>query len=138
MSGGGGLCGSSCATNHWDAQIFSPPYLFNSTDDTPAQRPSILSPAGTTTVPNGGTFTITTSGPVKTIAMVRVGSTTHTVNTDQRRMVLAYSHKQGTLSYSATVPANPGVAVPGFWMLFVVTDDGVPSVATFVQITPAG
>ena len=70
--------------------------------------------------------------------MVRVGSTTHTVNTDQRRMVLAYSHKQGTLSYSATVPKNPGVAVPGFWMLFVLTEDGVPSVATFVQITPAG
>lgn len=28
FSGGGGLCGS-CATNHPDGQIFSPPYLFN-------------------------------------------------------------------------------------------------------------
>ena len=29
FSGGGGLCGT-CATNHPDGQIFSPPYFFNS------------------------------------------------------------------------------------------------------------
>lgn len=136
MSGGGGLCGNTCATNHFDAQIFSPPYLFNK-DNTRATRPLILSPAGTITVPNGGTFTIKTSAAVNELAMVRVGSTTHTVNTDQRRMVLPFKNDQGSLSYTATVPKNPGVAVPGFWMLFALTKEGVPSVATFVKVTPA-
>ncbi|KAL9063877.1 MAG: hypothetical protein Q9161_009227 [Pseudevernia consocians] len=59
----------------------------------------------------------------------------HTVNTDQWRMVLQYTKKPGLFSYSASVPANPGVALPGFWMLFALTEDGVPSVATFVEIT---
>lgn len=136
MSGGGGLCGSSCATNHWDAQIFSPPYLFNAADNTLADRPSILTPTGTITVPNGGTFTITTSVAVKKLAMIRVSSTTHTVNTDQRHFAPPFKNEAGTLSYTATVPANPGVALPGYWMLFALTAGGVPSVATFVQITP--
>lgn len=136
MSGGGGLCGTSCSTNHWDAQIFCPPYLFNKADNTPATRPSILSPTGTIVVPVGGNFTVTTSTAVKTLAIVRVSSTTHTVNTDQRRMTLAHKKQAGSLTYTATVGSNPGVALPGFWYLFALTADGVPSVATFVQITP--
>ena len=135
MSGGGGLCGA-CATNHWDAQIFSPAYLFNATTNALVARPSILSPTGTITVAVGGTFTITTSGAVSTLAMVRVTSTTHTVNTDQRRMVLTSTNNAGTFSYTATVPADPGVALPGFWMLFALTGNGVPSVSKFVKVTP--
>ena len=40
LSGGGGLCWSSCTVNHTDVQIFTPPYLFNA-DGTLATRPSI-------------------------------------------------------------------------------------------------
>ena len=39
FSGGAGLCGG-CDTNHFNGQIWSPPYLFNA-DDTPATRPTI-------------------------------------------------------------------------------------------------
>src|SRR5260370_10368718 len=37
FSGGGGLCGNGCTTNHPDGQIFSPPYLFNA--DVTARQP---------------------------------------------------------------------------------------------------
>lgn len=39
FSGGGGLCGK-CDNNHFNGQIWRPPYLFNA-DDTPATRPTI-------------------------------------------------------------------------------------------------
>ncbi|KAL8870805.1 MAG: hypothetical protein Q9174_003232, partial [Haloplaca sp. 1 TL-2023] len=42
LVGGGGLCGPDCTGNHYDAQIYKPPYLFNS-DQSPATRPKILS-----------------------------------------------------------------------------------------------
>ena len=55
MSGGGGLY-FTCAANDFDAQIFSPPYLFNA-DGTLANRTSITS-TSSDTVPNGGALTI--------------------------------------------------------------------------------
>ena len=68
--------------------------------------------------------------------MVRVGSVIHAVNTDQRRMALSFK-KTGQLTYAATIHSDPGVAVPGFWDLFVLDAKDVPSEAKFIQITPA-
>ena len=45
FSGGGGLCGNGCTTNHPDGQIYSPPYLFNA-NGTARQRPVIDDRAG--------------------------------------------------------------------------------------------
>ena len=42
LSGGGGLCGPTCAGNRTDVQILTPHYLLNG-DGTPATRPVILS-----------------------------------------------------------------------------------------------
>lgn len=88
-------------------------------------------------VPNGGTFTIQTSVAVQKFSMVRASSTTHAVNTDQRHFALAFTKgKRAGFSYEATVESDPGLALPGFWYVFAITAAGVPSVATFVQITP--
>ncbi|KAL9009688.1 MAG: hypothetical protein Q9173_005311 [Seirophora scorigena] len=131
-NGGGGLCGDSCATNHPDAQIYSPPYLFNA-DGSLAARPAIdFLSAGEVAV--GGRLSVTTSGPAVTaFSLIRLGSTTHTVNTDQRRIALTpESGDYG--SFTVTVPADPGVALPGYWYLFALTEGGVPSVAKFVKV----
>jgi cytochrome c len=37
---------------------------------------------------------------------------------------------------AATVPANPNIAPPGYYMVFIINSSGVPSVAKMVQITP--
>ncbi|KAL8828519.1 MAG: hypothetical protein Q9170_006572, partial [Blastenia crenularia] len=112
FNGGGGLCGDGCATNHPDAQIYSPAYLFNG-DGSLAARPVIDSvSAGTVAV--GGSITITTSGPATTgFALIRLSSTTHTVNTDQRRIALTPTAGADGGSV-VTVPADPGVVLPGY------------------------
>jgi hypothetical protein len=33
------------------------------------------------------------------------------------------------------VPANPNLAPPGWYMLFLVDQQGVPSIASWIQIT---
>jgi len=133
VNGGGGLCGT-CATNHFDAQIFSPPYLFTSSG-APAQRPAIQS-VSATSVAVGGTLTITTTSdaPVTDFALIRLSSTTHAVNTDQRRIALAPQSQNGN-TFTVAVPGDSGVALPGYWYLFALTSDGVPSVASFVKVT---
>ena len=41
----------------------------------------------------------------------------------------------GTNSYALSLPSNPGVAVPGYYMLFAISAVGVPSVSKIVQFT---
>ncbi|MCJ1231856.1 hypothetical protein MMC12_008535 [Toensbergia leucococca] len=129
LSGGGGLCGS-CTTNHDDAEIFSPPYLFTSTGAL-ATRPQILSTSATT-VKVGAKFTINMNSAVTAFSLIRYGSTTHTVDTDQRRIALV--PLASGLTYTVTVPNDPGIALPGYWMLFALNSAGVPSVATTILV----
>ncbi|KAF2852132.1 copper radical oxidase [Plenodomus tracheiphilus IPT5] len=144
FSGGGGLCyignvgGSSVNCNklvdHADGQIFSPPYLFNA-NGTPATRPSISS-LSTTTVKVGGKLTINMGASATGLkfSLVRIGSVTHSVNSDQRRVPLTSVTSSGT-AYITTLPSDSGILIPGAYYLFVMNAQGVPSVARTVQVT---
>ena len=130
ISGGGGLCGN-CATNHFDAQIFRPPYLLNA-DGSPATRPRIAA-ISATSVKVGATLTAITDTAVSSFSLIRGGSATHTVDTDQRRIPLTPKRTIGN-TYNIVVPDDPGVALPGQWMLFAMNAAGVPSLAKTVLI----
>ena len=99
-----------------------------------ADRPTISSISATSVSP-GGSLTITTSGDVDvtSFSLIRLSSTTHTVNTDQRRIALKPTSQNGN-DFTVTVPADSGIALPGYWYLFALTADGVPSVAKFVKV----
>jgi galactose oxidase len=129
FTGGGGLCGAGCANNHFDGEIFTPPYLLDP-DGSPASRPSITSAPATAA--NGATITVETNRPVAAFSIVRMGTATHTVNTDQRRISLEPTQVDG--GYRLTIPADSGVALPGPWMLFAMDAKGVPSVAKTIRI----
>ncbi|KAH7224245.1 hypothetical protein B0J15DRAFT_579554 [Fusarium solani] len=131
FNGGGGLCGT-CTTNHFDAQIFTPNNLFDKNGNL-ATRPRISS-TSTKTAKVGSTITFATNGPVKQGSLIRYGTATHTVNTDQRRIALTFTNT-GTNRYSFKIPNDPGIALPGYWMLFVLNSAGVPSVATTIKVT---
>lgn len=133
FSAGGGLCGTGCGTNHYDAEIYTPAYLYNS-DGSAATRP-VISSVSSSTVGLGTQFTVQANGPVARFAMVRFGSNTHTVDTDQRRMELVGTATGTPNAYSLTLPTDAGIALPGNWMIFVLNAAGVPSVATTILIT---
>ncbi|KAF4469467.1 galactose oxidase [Fusarium albosuccineum] len=130
FNGGGGLC-NQCTTNHFDAQIFTPNYLYDSKGNL-AKRPKI-SKVSVTGIKVGGTVTVTTDSAVGSASLIRYGTATHTVNTDQRRIPLTLKNA-GTNKYSFQVPSDPGIALPGYWMLFVMNSAGVPSVASTIKI----
>jgi hypothetical protein len=130
FSGGGGLCGT-CSTNHPDGQIFTPPYLLNA-DGTLRTRPIIAS--APTTANTGQTITVTTGGPVSSFSMVRYGESTHSVDNDQRRVPLSIVSSSGD-TYQLAIPSDPGIALPGPYMLFAMDASGTPSVSTTISIT---
>lgn len=129
LNGGGGLCGN-CGTNHWDGEIFVPPYLLNA-DGSRRTRPTINNVAATVKI--GSTLSITTGGAVTSFSLIRLGTATHTVNTDQRRIALTPSG--GGTAYTVTIPGDPGVALPGNWYLFAVDGAGTPSLAKMIRVT---
>lgn len=109
-----------------NVELFSPPYLFR------GARPVITSaPYG---VQYGNSFTVTSpdAAHISKISLIRLSSVTHSVNMNQRYMPLSFTRQGQTLT--VTGPANAVEAPPGHYMLFLVNDVGVPSVASIVRI----
>lgn len=129
LTAGGGAPGPQTNLN---AEIFTPPYLYNPTlAGTLATRPTIT--AAPSTVTWGGVASVTTNVTrISKVALVKTGSATHTLDFDQRYVPLTYT-SAGT-SLSVNLPASPNVAPPGFYMLFVFNSAGVPSVAKIVRL----
>ena len=129
FSGGGGLCGG-CATNHFDGQVYSPSYLFN-TDGSKATRP-VINSAPATILP-GQTLTVNVNSGINSWSLVRLGSVTHTVNTDQRRVPLTGTATGGG-NYNLPIPNDFGIVLPGYYWLFAINGNGVPSLGRVIQI----
>ena len=112
---------------HYDAQVFSPPYLFK------GPQPQITSVPDS--VQYGDTFQIGTAQPeqIATISLIRLSSVTHSFNAGQRINFLPSQVVGGTLT--ATAPPNANVCPPGHYMLFIVNLQGVPSVAKIIQVS---
>lgn len=123
--GGGGQCGVGCPQNHLDAEILTPPYLLTASG-APAARPVIQSAPASATL--GTSIKVTASGGVTSFVAMRLSATTHTVNNDQRRVPLQ-TIATGPNAFQVLLPADPGIALPGNYMLFGLTAAGVPSVS---------
>ncbi len=130
-TGSGRPAGSGGDTDHLNAEIFLPPYMFK-LDGTRAGRPKIFSAPAS--VSYGQQFAIDTSTPAKIskVSWIRLSSATHAFNMEQRISFLAFSKKTGGLN--VTAPSNPNLVPPGYYMLFILKDTGVPSVGKIIRI----
>jgi hypothetical protein len=113
--------------SHADAQLFSPPYLFN------GPRPSIGSAPNQ--VAYGKSFEVVVAQPeqIARVSWIRLASVTHSFDQNQRINFLAFTRGAGKLT--VTAPANANICPPGHYMLFVLNEKNVPSVAHIVQIS---
>ena len=131
LVGGGGLCGE-CTVNHFDAQVYTPPYLLTP-DGELAVRPAITDTSAESVFP-GDKLTIKTDSEVVSASLVRYGAATHSLNNDQRRIALKLEQFGEGFQYKTVLPADGGVAIPGYYMLFVINANGVPSHSKNVQV----
>jgi len=116
-------------------EIYTPPYLFNA-DGSPATRPTITS-VTPGVVGYGSTFQVQTpdAASIGQVVLMRPGSPTHAFDMDQRMVGLSFAASSGSLTVSG--PPSAGIAPPGYYMVFLINTAGVPSVAKFVQVSPA-
>ena len=62
---------------------------------------------------------------------------THSVNKGQRYVGLDFTQTSSS-TLRITGPDSPNHATPGYYMLFILNGDDVPSVARMVQLLPSG
>ncbi len=118
--------GNGAAENQYNAQIFSPPYLFR------GARPEIASvPA---TVAYGEQFPVATpdAADVEDVRLIRLGATTHSFDMNTRLVTLDFS--RGESEVTVTSPAEGTIAPPGQYMLFLLDSKGVPSIARIISV----
>ena len=73
------------------------------------------------------------SNSIDSVVLIRPASVTHHTDSGQRYIKIPIvSRTAATLTVSA--PANANIAPPGYYMLFIINTDRVPSVAKFIQI----
>ncbi|TXS43378.1 DUF1929 domain-containing protein, partial [Streptomyces sp. uw30] len=116
---------------HLAGAIFTPPYLLNA-DGSEKPRPAITGQVPAR-VGNGSQLSVTTDKAVTSFALVRAGAATHSTDNDQRRVPLRLRATSAT-SYEVDIPADPGMALPGTYMLFALDAQGVPSKARILTI----
>jgi hypothetical protein len=116
--------------SHRNAQVFRPPYLFR------GPRPQI------TTAPEhvdfGETFEIRVLGPaIRQITWIRLPSVTHAFDENQRINFLGFTSGSGSGRLDVTVPSQPELCPPGHYMLFALSEAGVPSEAHILRVGAA-
>jgi hypothetical protein len=118
--------GHDNGTMQTKGEIYSPPYLFKGPRPTIGNAPS--------SVGYGDSFAITSpdASSIARVALIRPGSVTHSLHQDQRHVDLSFTVSGDTLN--VTAPANGRAAPPGDYMLFLVSSEGVPSVADWVEV----
>lgn len=129
ISMGGGLCGA-CKTNHQNGEIFDPPYLFDA-EGNAADRPVISS--GPDTASAGDAITLTASNNITRFTMVKLAAITHHHSTDQRLVPVEFNKTSATV-YQLQINDNPNVLIPGYYWIFGLNDNGVPSIGHQIQV----
>lgn len=133
LTAGGGSPGPVTNLN---AEIYAPPYLFDSGGQR-APRPVIDAAPAQLTLGTDFRIGVASSRPVQRVTLVRTGSATHSTNFEQRFLELPFTQAPGASTIDVALTESPNVLPAGHYMLFVIDDAGVPSVARIVKLSGA-
>ena len=113
-------------------EIYSPPYLFK------GPRP-VVATTSAKQFAYGSGISITTdpqAGPAPArVVLIHPSAVTHANDMSSRFVDLVVS-SAGSASIHAVMPANANLAQPGYYMMFVLDAQNIPSVATWVHLGP--
>jgi hypothetical protein len=123
LTAGGGRSGP--APNQFNAQVYSPPYLFK------GPRPVITDAPAEVSL--GSVFTLDSpdASDIASVTLVDLATTTHSTFMSQIFQELSFTSAAGRLTVDA--PASPDQVPPGYYMVFAVDSSGIPSVAEIIK-----
>jgi hypothetical protein len=126
LVGGGGHPDPDAGIAEQNVEIFSPPYLFKGPRPVIEQAP--------TQVRYGESFVVKSADAshIVKVTWLRLGSVTHAFDQGQRINHLDFTLTNDGLTM--TTPGSPNHAPPGYYQLFLISRDGVPSLGHMIQV----
>lgn len=133
LSGGGDLKESPEDTTRYTATIYWPPYLFDANGNI-APKPVVS--GWPEEISYDQTFLVHSpdADRVRQLVLLRPGAATHAFNQDQHYVPLTFAHDPGTQELVARSPEHFNIAPVGWYMLFAVDQDSVPSLGRWIHI----
>jgi hypothetical protein len=112
-------------------EVYTPAYL-----QTGKIRPTITDAPAVIDRPEA-VFDVKVTGivgtDIKSAMLIRLGAATHSFNMDQRAVSLPIT-AASMFTVTLKAPQTNWVVPPGYYMLFLVSNDGVPSEAKFIRV----
>ncbi|MFF9841522.1 galactose oxidase-like domain-containing protein [Streptomyces sp. NPDC013740] len=111
-------------------EVFTPPALYRGGDNRPVlgEGPQELDQNGR------ATFKTKDAARIATARLMRPSAVTHTTDVEQRSVELGLTKDPDGVTVTVEVPKNRTLVPPGWYMLFVTDQDGIPSEAKWVQV----
>lgn len=116
----------------WQAEIFSPPYLFK-----PGSRPEIVEAPSILKYSQLDKISVKDATQNGSVVLVKLGAETHSFDLGQRLVELPIKEKIALGEQSEihfTAPTNAHLYPPGYYMIFYLNDVGKPSHAKMVKL----
>ncbi|MFE0698921.1 galactose oxidase-like domain-containing protein [Streptomyces sp. NPDC058872] len=111
-------------------EVFTPPYLHRAGTARP-----VLGGGSRELDRNGrATFTTEDAGRIVKARLMRPSAVTHTTDVEQRSIALGLTKGSDGVTLTIDVPDDRTLVPPGWYMLFVVDGDGVPSEAQWIRV----
>jgi len=125
-SSGDAMAGTVPVPSERNHEIFSPPYLFK------GARPTISSAPAS--VGYGQQFSVTTpnAAQVTQVRWIKLGAVTHAFDAGQRANTLTFTATASGVD--VTAPARAELAPPGYYLLFILNRNGVPSKGQVIKV----
>ncbi|GAA2608263.1 kelch motif-containing protein [Streptomyces tubercidicus] len=111
--------------------LYTPPYLYRKS------RPELTGgKTGTLSLGDRATFGAPHASAIKKMRLMRPGSFTHVTNIEQRSIALDFTAAKDGKGVTVTLPKDPSLVPPGWYMLNAVDGEGTPSKAVWVKVAP--
>ena len=116
-------------TFNQEIDVYYPPYFFQG-----GTRPGIIT--APTAMGLGRSYLIKVSQPalIRNLRLMRPDNPTHVTDVNQRSVAVSFKNA-GNGYLKITLPSNPNLVPPSYYMLFAVNAKGVPSTGYWVQVS---
>ncbi|MFF6776113.1 galactose oxidase-like domain-containing protein [Streptomyces sp. NPDC012637] len=112
-------------------EVFTPPSLHRAGGNRPVlgEGPQELDQNGR------ATFKTKDAARIAKARLMRPSAVTHTTDVEQRSVELALTKEPDGVTVTVEVPEDKTLVPPGWYMLFVTDQDGIPSEAKWIQVS---
>lgn len=114
-------------TFNQEIDVYFPPYMFH------GPRPRVVSAPGVMKLRHSYIIKVTPASSIQYLRLMRPDNPTHVTDVNQRSIAVKFA-QAGPGELKITLPANPNLVPPSYYMLFAVNHQGVPSKAYWVRV----